>query len=121
MSVSPKVVDTEKISSIKQGLKCMRSTKRRTVVWPATLYVVNYEFRAMLYDISLGGLRLKLPLPLARGAETKVKIKNKVTLNSRVVWCAGEFIGLKFCDPVDVVRKALGELSAGLEGVPEEK
>ncbi len=117
MSVSPNTKDSEKISSIKLGLACMRSTKRRTVVWPATLHVADFEFRAMLYDISLGGMRLKLPLPLARGAEARVKIKNKVVLNTRVVWCAGEFIGLKFCDPLEVVSKALGELSAGLDDI----
>ena len=106
--------DAEKVSNIRQGLQCMRANKRRTVVWPATLYVGEFEFRSMLYDISLGGLRLKLALPLACGTETSVKIKNQVTLNTRVVWCVGEFIGLKFCDPVDEVRKTLGELSAGL-------
>ncbi len=106
--------DAKKVSNIRQGLQCMRANKRRTVVWPATLYVGEYEFRSMLYDISLGGLRLKMSLPLACGTETSVKIKNQITLNTRVVWCAGEFMGLKFCDPVDVVRKALGELSVGL-------
>ncbi len=115
MSVSSAKKDAEKVSSIRQGLQCMRSNKRRTVVWPATLYVGDFEFRSTLYDISLGGLRLKLPLPLANGTESSVKIKNHVTLNTRVVWCAGEFMGLKFCDPVDVVSKALGGLSAGLK------
>ncbi|PCI33574.1 MAG: hypothetical protein COB54_04575 [Alphaproteobacteria bacterium] len=105
----------EKISSIKQGMQCMRSNKRRTVVWPATLYVGEFEFRSTLYDISLGGLRLKLALPLARGTETTVKIKNQVSLNARVVWCTGEFMGLKFTDPVDVVTKTLGALSKGLK------
>ena len=103
------------ISSIKQGLECMRASKRRTVVWPATLYVGEFEFRSTLYDISLGGMRLKLALPLARGTEATVKVKNQVSLNARVVWCTGEFMGLKFSDPVDVVTKALGSLSVGLK------
>jgi len=115
MPVLPMTNNEQKISSIKRGLESMRTTKRRTVVWPATLYVADFEFRATLYDISLGGVRLKLSLPLARSAETSVKIKNKVTLNTRVVWCAGEFMGLKFCDPLEVIRKSLGELSVGLE------
>lgn len=114
MSGSSVGKNAKKVSNIRQGLQCMRANKRRTVVWPATLHVGEYEFRSMLYDISLGGLRLKLSLPLSSGTETSVRIKNQITLNTRVVWCAGEFIGLKFCDPVDVVRKALGELSAGL-------
>lgn len=107
--------DTKKVRSIRQGLQCLRSDKRRTVVWPATLYVGEFEFNSRLYDISLGGVRLKLPLPLARGTEASIKIKNHITLNARIVWCAGEFMGLKFCDPIDVVSKALGTLSAGLK------
>lgn len=104
----------KKRDNIQYGMNCMRVNKRRTVVWPATLYVGEFEFRSTLYDISLGGVRLKLSLPLAGGTESSVKIKNKITLNTRVVWCVGEFIGLKFCDPIDVVRKSLGELSVGL-------
>lgn len=114
MSVSSVKKDAKKVSNIRQGLQCMRANKRRTVVWPATLHVGKFEFRSTLYDISLGGIRLKLPLPLARGTESSVIIKNQITLNTRVVWCAGEFMGLKFCDPIDVVRKALGGLSVGL-------
>jgi len=119
MTVSPgeKIIrqNAEKIRSIKEGLQYMRSTKRRTVVWPATLYVGEYEFRATLYDISKGGFRLKLPLPLARGTEATIKVKNKVTLHTRVVWCAGEFMGLKFSDSLDDVRKALDALSVSLD------
>ena len=106
--------DAKKLDNIQQGMKCLRVHKRRTVVWPATLYVGEFEFRSMLYDISLGGVRLKLSLPLACGTESSVRIKNQITLHTRVVWCSGEFMGLKFCDPIDVVRKSLGELSAGL-------
>ncbi|VAV95909.1 hypothetical protein MNBD_ALPHA02-2254 [hydrothermal vent metagenome] len=119
MPVSTAKRDTEKdaikLENIRSALKCIRVNHRRTVVWPATLYVGEFEFRAMLYDISLGGVRLKLPLPLANGTEASVKIKNQVTLNSSVVWCAGEFIGLKFSDPIEAVRKALGDLSTGLQ------
>jgi len=93
----------------------MRSTKRRTVVWPAILYVADYEFRSTVYDISLGGIRLKMPLPLSGGTEVDVKIKHKVTLRASVVWQAGEFLGLQFRDSVDEVRKALGDLAVGLE------
>ncbi len=115
MSVSSAEKDVNKLNSIKEGLECIRSMKRRTVVWPAVLYVGEYEFRSRLYDISQGGVRLKLPLPLARGTETTVKIKNLVTLNSRVIWCAGEFMGLRFSDPIEVVRKALESLSPGFK------
>ncbi len=115
MSGSSMSKDADKLQSIRQGLQYMRSTKRRTVVWPATFYVREYEFRATLYDISIGGIRLKLPLPLAKGTEASIKVKNKVTMNVKVVWCAGEFMGLKFSDPDDIIRSALRELSVVFE------
>lgn len=115
MAVLSAQKEKEKLHSIKQGLKCLRSSKRRTVVWPATFYVGEFEFRATMYDISLGGIRLKLPLPLANGTEASVRIKNQVKLEGRVVWYAGEFIGLKFIDSAEDVRKSLGDLATGLE------
>ncbi|MDG1995161.1 MAG: hypothetical protein P8J14_01595 [Emcibacteraceae bacterium] len=41
-------------SNIRDGLVSLRSFKRRTVVWPAVLLVNEFEFKCMLYDISLG-------------------------------------------------------------------
>ena len=74
-------MDAQRIEKIRDGLNCLRKHKRRTVVMPATLYVGAYEFRSMLYDISLGGVRMKLDLPLARGAEVKIRIKDKSKLD----------------------------------------
>jgi len=115
MSSSVATRNVRNLENIREGLQCMRSTKRRTVVWPAVLYVADYEFRSTVYDISLGGIRLKMPLPLSAGAEVEVKIKHQVTLRACVVWQAGEFLGLQFRDSVDEVRKALGDLAVGLE------
>ena len=61
-------------NNVKDGLVSLRSFKRRTVVWPAVLIVNEFEFKCMLYDISLGGVRLKLDLPLATGAKVNIKI-----------------------------------------------
>ena len=63
-------------NNIRDGLVSLRSFKRRTVVWPAVLIVNEFEFKCMLYDISLGGVRLKLDLPLATGAKVNIKITN---------------------------------------------
>lgn len=108
-------MDAQRIEKIRDGLNCLRKHKRRTVVMPATLYVGAYEFRSMLYDISLGGVRMKLDLPLARGAEVKIRIKDKSKLDGAVVWHATGFLGLKFLDDADQIRGVLGELVAGLD------
>ncbi len=115
MTVSPKPKGRDNIQRIKPDPQTMRSTVRRTVVWPATFYVEEHEFRATLYDISTGGLRMKLALALEVGTLAAVKVKNQVKLNVQVVWCADEFMGLKFTDPEAVVSKVLGELPIVLE------
>ncbi len=58
---------------------------------------------------------MKLALALEVGTLAVVKVKNQVMLNVQVVWCADEFMGLKFTDPEAVVSTALGELLIVLE------
>jgi len=106
---------SERIDNIRQSLSCLRNYKRRTVVWPATLFVGPYEFKPTLYDISLSGLRLKLDLPLANGADVMVRIKNSSKLEARVAWHAAGFMGLSFKDDAGNVQEILGDIAAGLD------
>ncbi|MFC7049021.1 PilZ domain-containing protein [Emcibacter nanhaiensis] len=108
-------MDALRVEKIKEGLNCMRMFKRRTVVWPSTLFVGPYEFKSTLYDISLGGVRMKLDLPLARGAYVKVRIKELQKMDAQVVWHSSGFIGFKFVDDPETVRELLGELAVGMD------
>ena len=96
-------------NSIRDGLEMLRSHKRRTVVWPAVLIVNEFEFKCTLYDISLGGVRLKLDLPLATGAKVNIKIKDFDYTDALVSWHAEGFVGLRFCEDTDYIREMLGE------------
>jgi hypothetical protein len=96
-------------NSIRDGLEILRSHKRRTVVWPAVLIVNEYEFKCTLYDISLGGVRLKFDLPLATGAKVKIQIKNFDYTDALVSWHAEGFFGLRFTEDTDYIRAMLGE------------
>lgn len=95
---------------IRAGLRCLRTFNRRTVVWPATLVVNEYDFRSTVYDISQGGVRLKLDLPLAKGAQVSVKIKDCPALNAVVMWQASGFVGLNYTDDAPEVKSAIGGL-----------
>lgn len=96
-------------NAVKGGLEQMRSYRRRTVVWPAILNVNEFEFKCMLYDISLGGVRLKLDLPLATGSIVQIKIKDFEFTDALVSWHADAFVGLKFIDTPENIQKLLGE------------
>ena len=101
-------------NNVRDGLEMLRTYKRRTVVWPAVLVVNESEFKCTLYDISLGGVRLKLDLPLATGAKVKIKIKNFEYTEALVSWHAEAFVGLKFVEDVEYIKALLGEYSQRL-------
>lgn len=101
-------------NNIRDGLESLRSYKRRTVVWPAILVVNEFEFKCMLYDISLGGVRLKLDLPLATGARVSIKIKDFEYTDALVSWHADAFVGLKFVEGNETIISLLGEYSDSL-------
>lgn len=99
---------------VRSGLEQMRTYKRRTVVWPAVLYVNEFEFKCMLYDISFGGVRLKLDLPLATGTHVQIKIKDLDGADALVSWHADEFVGLKFTGSPEDIEHLLGDYAQNL-------
>ena len=94
--------------------EAMRTFKRRTFVWPAILYVNEFEFKCMLYDISLGGVHLKLDLPLAVGATVKIKIKSFDVTEAIVAWHIPSFVGLKFCEGPQFIKTLLSDYAKKL-------
>lgn len=111
---NPVIKQAANKNNIRDGLESLRTYKRRTVVWPAVLVVNEYEFKCMLYDISLGGVRLKLDLPLATGALVSIKIKDFEYVDALVSWHADAFVGLRFVDDTQSIRRILGEYSQSL-------
>tara|TARA_R110002096_G_scaffold415163_1_gene616668 strand:+ start:54947 stop:55300 length:354 start_codon:yes stop_codon:yes gene_type:complete len=110
-----KVSEAANRNNIRDGLQVLRSYRRRTVVWPAVLLVNEFEFKCTLYDISLGGVRLKLDLPLATGAKVKIKIKNFEFTEALVSWHADDFVGLRFIEDAEQIKDLLGEYAQSLD------
>ena len=99
---------------VRSILSTMRQHNRRTVILPARLDVGSYNFDCTAYDLSLGGIRLKVDLPLDEGANVCVQVKNKLKRAAKVIWSADGFVGLRFDDSPEVVRSGLGSLATGL-------
>jgi hypothetical protein len=68
----------------------------------------------MLYDISLGGVRLKLDLPLAVGAKVQIKIKNFDITEAVVAWHIPSFVGLRFCEGPQFIKTLLSDYAKKL-------
>lgn len=101
-------------SAVRKMLNSMRRHNRRTVVMQAALDVGDYHFDCMAYDISLGGVRLKVGLPIEQGTTVFVALRNKVKQAAEVVWTADGFIGLSFTKNAEFVQQDLGDMVAGL-------
>jgi hypothetical protein len=103
------------LTAFKRTLNSLRDHNRRTVILPAKVKVGNFEFKCTVFDLSLGGIRLKFDLPIEIGTQVLVKLKNKIVRIARVIWSADGFLGLSFTDDPEKVKTELGSLAIGLQ------
>ncbi|MBL4802963.1 MAG: PilZ domain-containing protein [Emcibacter sp.] len=99
---------------VRAALSSMRQHNRRTVIQSATLKIGNFDFDCTAYDISLGGIRLKVDMPIKQGTNVFVQLRNKIKQTARVVWAADGFMGLSFTENPESVKVGLGSLANGL-------
>lgn len=81
-----------------------RSTRRRSVLWPAKLIVGRHEFACQIWNLSLGGARVRIDLPLKDGAAVSLKTPSREPLDAFIVWGEGDSLGLQFVDDPEKVR-----------------
>ena len=92
-----------------------RQAKRQNVLLKSQIDVGNYYFDVLTYDLSLRGAKIKLNIPLERGAKFSIAIKNNRYLPSKVSWANNGFIGLEFTYPPEKVKDIFGTLGERLE------
>lgn len=102
------------ISEVKRILKSMRKHNRRAIVLPAELSVDGKKVQCTAYDVSLGGVRLKVDMPVKENSQVIVKIKDKLSEVANVVWSAEGFVGLNFAASPAAVKAGLGGLATDL-------
>ncbi|VAV87988.1 hypothetical protein MNBD_ALPHA02-1179 [hydrothermal vent metagenome] len=108
------IYDSKASQGVRSVLSTMRKHNRRTVIQTATLNVGDFKFPCTAYDISLGGIRLKVDMPIEQGTNVLIQLKNKLKQTARVIWSADGFMGLSFEDNPEAVRAGLGSLANGL-------
>lgn len=102
------------ISEVKNILRAMRKHNRKVIVLPAELDVDGHRMKCTAYDISLGGVRLKVGSPLPQNSRVMVKLKDKLHQAAQVVWYAEGFVGLDFKDDPSHIKSNLGVLATHL-------
>ncbi|MCK5425399.1 MAG: PilZ domain-containing protein [Emcibacter sp.] len=99
---------------VRSILSSMRKHNRKTVVQTATIKVDGFYFDCTAYDVSLGGIRLKVDIPIKSGTSVLIQMRNKLKQAARVIWTADGFMGLRFIESPERVKVGLGVMASGL-------
>ena len=81
-----------------------RGYRRRSVLWPAKLIVGRHDFRCQIWNMSLGGARVRLDLPIKEGAGVRLIIAGRGDIPATVRWFRNDTAGLSFNIPAEEVR-----------------
>jgi len=86
-----------------------RQTARRAVLWGGDLHYGDYDFRCQIWDVSLGGAKVRIDVPLAIGSEVKITLGRYGKFKGHVAWRNDKEMGLKFEGDPQVIRDIFGE------------
>jgi len=81
-----------------------RGHRRRSVLWPAKLEVGQHIFECQIWNMSLGGARVRLDLPIKEGANVTLTIAGRGEIPATVRWFRNNTAGLSFAISSDEVR-----------------
>ncbi len=94
-----------------------RTARRRPVIWRGTLAVGGFRFECRIIDISLTGARLRLDLPLKRGAEAMLTTPHGESLPAVVSYHKQGLLAVSFTLTPEEVCARLGEHAAHTLGL----
>lgn len=82
-----------------------RKFKRRSVLWPARMRVGKHEFSCQIWNLSLGGARVRVDVPIQDGVEIILSLKDRGEIPATVAWAKGELLGVAFDVGPDVIKR----------------
>lgn len=84
-----------------------RVKQRRTVLWPARLLVGRHDVACQIWNLSLGGARIRCDLPLREGSPVALKIPEIEALEAHISWSEGDSMGLQFVGDESFIKRHL--------------
>jgi hypothetical protein len=98
------VTDTDSVLDVEDNASNRRVFRRRSVLWPAKINVGNHEFSCQVWNLSLGGARVRVDVPLRVGAEVTLSVMSRSAIPAVIAWTEEEALGLDFHADVEEVR-----------------
>ena len=90
-------------TDLRKEIISQRRHDRRTVLWSAILYHGDDEVKAVLFNVSMEGARLKSDFLVLVGENIVLKFKDIPLINATIIWCYDGFLGLKFNSAVEEI------------------
>ncbi len=94
-----------------------RAFERKNVFWKARLVLPEGAINCVVYDLSMGGARVRLVAQLQKQQQARLDIEKLSPLNAEVVWLGIGMIGIRFTDDPAFIGRTLGPLLA--TGAPQ--
>ncbi len=90
-----------------------RVHERKNVQWTARLVLPEGAYSCTVYDLSLGGARVRLVAGLQKFQRVRLDFDMLAPLNADVVWLGIGMVGIRFTDDAAYVARILGPVLAG--------
>lgn len=85
-----------------------RDGARAPLRWKASLWKGDVQYDCVVLNLSLGGAKIQVDLPIERGTVIKLDVPELCTLEGEACWHDFGCLGIKFAAPENV-RSQLGE------------
>ncbi|MDE2229670.1 MAG: PilZ domain-containing protein [Alphaproteobacteria bacterium] len=94
-----------------------RAYERKNVFWAARLVLPEGAINCVVYDLSMGGARVRLVAQLQKQQRVRLDIEKLSPLNAEVIWLGIGMVGIRFTDDPTFIGRTLGPLLAA--GMPQ--
>lgn len=91
-----------------------RILSRRRLLWLGRMKYGEYSFDCRVFDLSLGGAKVELDLPLKRGTLVTLQIPEVGIMVAKVAWSRDGKMALAFSEGTAAIRKKLAAKAAKL-------
>lgn len=91
-----------------------RILNRRRLLWLGRLKYGDFAFECRVFDLSLGGAKVELDLPLKRGTLVTLQIPEVGIMIANVAWVRDGQMALAFSEGTAAIRKKLAAKASKL-------
>ena len=99
---------------MKKASKAVRKHKRRAVKINASVDVNGKLFSCTAYDVSLGGVRVKVDAPIFENENVSINFEDNLQHIAKVIWVSAGYAGLNFNDRPQKIKEHLSGITTNL-------